>query len=83
MYCDCLITFQNKKAYDCSVVIANNIRNYMEWKNISTEEIVEKTSFSKKDFGRVLSGDIIVSPWMLKEIATVLGATKKDLMKGI
>lgn len=83
MYCDYLITFQNKKEYDCSIVIANNIRRYMEWKNISAEEIVEKTSFSKKDFGRVLSGNIIVAPWMLKEIAIVLGVTKKELMKGI
>jgi len=64
------------------MVIANNIMRYMEEKRVTVMDIVLNTSFSRNDIERILSGELMICPCGLKEIATVLGVSKKDLMKG-
>lgn len=64
------------------MVITNNIMRYMEEKRVTVMDIVLNTSFSRNDIERILSGELMICPYGLKEIATVLGASKKDLMKG-
>ena len=61
---------------------ASNIKRYMEEKNITVIDIVLNTSFSRYNIKRILSGELMICPYELKEIATVLGVSKKDLMKG-
>ena len=64
------------------MVIASNIMRYMEEKHVTVMDIVLNTSFSRNDIERILSGELMISPYGLKEIATVLGVTKRDLIKG-
>lgn len=64
------------------MVIASNIMTYMEEKRVTVIDIVLNTSFSRYDIERILSGELMICPCGLKEIATVLGVSKKDLMKG-
>lgn len=64
------------------MVIASNIMRYMEEKRVTVIDIVLNTSFSRYDIERILSGELMICPYGLKEIATVLGVSKKDLMKG-
>lgn len=64
------------------MVIASNIMRYMEEKRVTVMDIVLNTSFSRNDIERILSGELMICPCGLKEIATVLGVSKKDLMKG-
>ncbi|MDB8706637.1 transcriptional regulator [[Ruminococcus] gnavus] len=64
------------------MVIASNIMRYMEEKRVTVIDIVLNTSFSRYDIERILSGELMICPCGLKEIATVLGVSKKDLMKG-
>lgn len=64
------------------MVITNNIMRYMEEKRVTVIDIVLNTSFSRNDIERILSGELMICPYGLKEIATVLGVSKKDLMKG-
>lgn len=64
------------------MVIASNIMRYMEEKRVTVIDIVLNTSFSRYDIERILSGELMICPCGLKEIATVLGLSKKDLMKG-
>ena len=64
------------------MVIASNIMRYMEEKRVTVMDIVLNTSFSRNDIERILSGELMICPYGLKEIATVLGVGKKDLMKG-
>ncbi len=64
------------------MVIASNIMRYMEEKRVTVMDIVLNTSFSRNDIERILSGELMICPYGLKEIATVLGVSKKDLMKG-
>lgn len=64
------------------MVIASNIMRYMEEKRVTVIDIVLNTSFSRYDIERILSGELMFCPCGLKEIATVLGVSKKDLMKG-
>lgn len=64
------------------MVIASNIMRYMEEKRVTVIDIVLNTSFSRYDIERILSGELMICPCRLKEIATVLGVSKKDLMKG-
>ena len=64
------------------MVIASNIMRYMEEKCVTVIDIVLNTSFSRYDIERILSGELMICPCGLKEIATVLGVSKKDLMKG-
>ena len=65
------------------MVIASNIMRYMEEKRVTVIDIVLNTSFSRYDIERILSGELMICPCGLKEIATVLGVSKKDLMKGV
>lgn len=64
------------------MVIASKIMRYMEEKRVTVMDIVLNTSFSRNDIERILSGELMICPCGLKEIATVLGVSKKDLMKG-
>lgn len=64
------------------MVIASNIMRYMEEKRVTVIDIVLNTSFSRYDIERILSGELMICLCGLKEIATVLGVSKKDLMKG-
>lgn len=64
------------------MVIASNIMRYMEEKRVTVMDIVLNTSFSRNDIERILSGELMICPYGLNEIATVLGVSKKDLMKG-
>lgn len=64
------------------MVITNNIMRYMEEKRVTVMDIVLNTSFSRNDIERILSEELMICPYGLKEIATVLGVSKKDLMKG-
>lgn len=64
------------------MVIASNIMRYMEEKRVTVMDIVLNTSFSRNDIERILSGELMICPYGLKEITTVLGVSKKDLMKG-
>lgn len=64
------------------MVIESNIMRYMEEKRVTVIDIVLNTSFSRYDIERILSGELMICPCGLKEIATVLGVSKKDLMKG-
>lgn len=64
------------------MVITNNIMRYMEEKRATVMDIVLNTSFTRNDIERILSGELMICPYGLKEIATVLGVSKKDLMKG-
>lgn len=64
------------------MVIASNIMRYMEEKRVTVMDIVLNTSFSRNNIERILSGELMICPCGLKEIATVLGVSKKDLMKG-
>ena len=64
------------------MVITNNIMRYVEEKRVTIMDIVLNTSFSRNDIERILSGELMICPYGLKEIATVLGVSKKDLMKG-
>ena len=64
------------------MVIASNIMRYMEEKRVTVMDIVLNTSFSRNDIERILSGELMICPYGLKEIATVLRVSKKDLMKG-
>ena len=64
------------------MVIASNIMRYMEEKRVTVIDIVLNTSFSRYDIERILSEELMICPCGLKEIATVLGVSKKDLMKG-
>ena len=64
------------------MVIASNIMRYMEEKRVTIMDIVLNTSFSRNDVERILLGELMICPCGLKEIATVLGVSKKDLMKG-
>lgn len=64
------------------MVITNNIMRYMEEKRVTVMDIVLNTSFSRNDIERILSGELMICPYGLKEIATVIGVSKKDLMKG-
>ena len=64
------------------MVIASNIMRYMEEKRVTVMDIVLNTSFSRNDIERILSGELMICPCGLKEIATVLGVNKKDLMEG-
>lgn len=64
------------------IVITNNIMRYMEEKRVTVMDVVLNTSFSRNDIERILSGELLICPYGLKEIATVLGVSKKDLMKG-
>lgn len=64
------------------MVIASNIMRYMEEKRVTVIDIVLNISFSRYDIERILSGELMICPCGLKEIATVLGVSKKDLMKG-
>lgn len=64
------------------MVIASNIMRYMEEKRVTVIDIVLNTSFSRYDIERILSGELMICPCGLKKIATVLGVSKKDLMKG-
>ena len=64
------------------MVIASNIMRYMEEKRVTVIDIVLNTSFSRYDIERILSGELMICQCGLKEIATVLGVSKKDLMKG-
>ncbi len=64
------------------MVITNNIMRYMEEKRVTVMDIVLNTSFTRNDIERILSGELMICPYGLKEIATVLGVSKKDLMKG-
>lgn len=64
------------------MVIASNIMRYMEEKRVTVIDIVLNTSFSRYDIERILSGELMICPCGLKEIATVLGVSKKGLMKG-
>ena len=64
------------------MVIASNIMRYMEETRVKVIDIVLNTSFSRYDIERILSGELMICPCGLKEIATVLGVSKKDLMKG-
>ena len=64
------------------MTIASNIKRYMEEKNITVMDIALNTSFSRNDIERILSGELMICPCGLKEIATVLGVSKRDLMKG-
>lgn len=64
------------------MVITNNIMRYMEEKRVTVMDIVLNTSFTRNDIERILSGELMICPYELKEIATVLGVSKKDLMKG-
>ena len=54
----------------------------MEEKNVTVVDIALNTSFSRNDIKRILSGELMVCPYGLKEIATVLGVSKMDLIKG-
>lgn len=64
------------------MAIASNIMRYMEEKRVTVIDTVLNTSFSINDIERILSGELMICPCGLKEIATVLGVSKKDLMKG-
>lgn len=64
------------------MVITNNIMRYMEEKRVTVMDIVLNISFTRNDIERILSGELMICPYGLKEIATVLGVSKKDLMKG-
>lgn len=64
------------------MVITNNIMRYMEEKRVTVMDIVLNTSFTRNDIERILSGELMICPYGLKEIATFLGVSKKDLMKG-
>lgn len=64
------------------MVIASNIMRYMEEKRVTVMDIVLNTSFSRNDIERILSGELMICQCGLKEIATVHGVSKKDLMKG-
>lgn len=64
------------------MVITNNIMRYMKEKRVTVMDIVLNTSFTRNDIERILSGELMICPYGLKEIATVLGVSKKDLMKG-
>lgn len=55
---------------------------YMEEKRVTVMDIVLNTSFTRNDIERILSGELMICPYGLKEIATFLGVSKKDLMKG-
>lgn len=55
---------------------------YMEEKRVTVMDIALNTSFTRNDIERILSGELMICPYGLKEIATVLGVSKKDLMKG-
>lgn len=55
------------------MVIASNIMRYMEEKRVTVMDIVLNTSFSRNDIERILSGELMICPYGLKEIATVLG----------
>ena len=68
--------------YSMVMTIANNIKRYMEEKNVTVVDIALNTSFSRNDIKRILSGELMVCPYGLKEIATVLGVSKTDLIKG-
>ena len=58
------------------MVIASNIMRYMEEKRVTVIDIVLNTSFSRYDIERILSGELMICPCGLKEIATVLGVSK-------
>lgn len=64
------------------MTIESNIKRYMGEKNVTITDIVLNTSFSRNDVERILSGELMICPCGLKKIATVLGLSKKDLMKG-
>lgn len=64
------------------MTIESNIMRYMEEKRVTVMDIVLNTSFTRNDIERILSGELLICPYGLKEIATVLGVSKKDLMKG-
>ena len=57
------------------MVIASNIMRYMEEKRVTVIDIVLNTSFSRYDIERILSGELMICPCGLKEIATVLGVS--------
>jgi hypothetical protein len=67
--------------FDYSKQIALNISFLMLKNHISREQISETLGYSEADMDRILSGQLILAPWALKDIACVLGVTKKDLMK--
>ena len=62
-------------------VIINNIKYYMNKNNISLEELIKKTSFSKNDFDRIFNYELLIAPWGLKEICDVLSISKKDILE--
>lgn len=64
------------------MVFTNNIMRYMEEKRVTVMDILLNTSFSRNDIERILSGELMICPCGLKGIATVLGVSKKDLIKG-
>lgn len=67
--------------YKIQKIIVDNIKYYINKNNIALEELIEKTSFSKNDFDRILNGELLIAPWGLKEICDVLDISKKDILK--
>lgn len=67
--------------FDYSKQIALNISFYMLKNHVSREQLSEELGYSEIDMDRILSGQLILAPWALQDIAGVLGLTKKDLMK--
>lgn len=61
--------------------VALNISFFMLKNHVSREQLSETLGYSEEDMDRMLSGQLILAPWALKEIADVLGVTKQDLMK--
>lgn len=62
-------------------IIASNIQNSLEEKNISPAKFGQIFGYSPLEVHRILSGEVILPPFELQKIATFLETTKENLIK--
>lgn len=60
--------------------ITTNIRNLLQFNNLSNEEFAVLMNFTTDDVERLLSGDLLLPPRVLNRIADVFKITYTELL---